>query len=138
MIYIEREKKVSMFVNPQIDYFTPERGYIASITPISSEFTLITTTSPTNFKNGLVVNFVYPESYGMTRLLQYIYYINVIDSTRFVISVDTRNETPFVIPANAKQSPQVLPYGSIDSLENAVRNHGNMIPTSAWVNTPLP
>jgi len=127
-----------MGINPDIGYFIPKRTYIASIAS-SGNKTIVTTTEENGYSEGLYVRILYPQSYGMTSLINKDFLIHLIDSTSFSIDADTSKDDPFSIPVDEKQSAQVVPSAEAAfTLDGATVNSGTIPPSYSWKNVNFP
>lgn len=115
-------------------YFIPYNNVIMNITNDTAP--VVTTFANHGYKTGLIVRLYIPESNGMIQLSKKPQFISIIDATNFQIFEDTSNYDPFIpptLPLNTNDElPQCLPIAEwYDTLENAVKNNGNIVPETS-------
>lgn len=95
--------------------FVPKRHLVSNVTV--STVALVTTADANEYVDGMYVRLFVPAAYGMS-----IYQsgkISIVDTTNFLITIDTSNQLPFVAPTftaggQGFTQAQVIPITGIE------------------------
>lgn len=71
--------------------------------------TKVTTTFAHEYKTGLIVRLILPETRGMPEVNDKTYQITVVSSTEFTIPVDSSEFIPFIVPDPSDYDRSVVP-----------------------------
>jgi hypothetical protein len=92
--------------------FQPANRQVTAIT--NADAALVTTSFDHNYIVGTIVRFFIPNGYGMDQLhLQQGAILTVPTTDTFTVDIDTRDYTPFAVPASPTQYAQVTAIGEV-------------------------
>lgn len=113
------------YSNPPIEpqFYIPSKFYITDV--VFGEMTQVTVSENYNFVIGQLVRFLFPNTAGCTQLNKREgYVILLISPTQFVVDVNSLDTDPFISNPSARQQPQIIPTGDINS--GTINRYGNV------------
>lgn len=86
------------------------------ITAITNGFTAqVTTSFAHDYLDGMIVRLYVPRDYGMIQADKKMGTITIVDSTNFLIDIDTTYFDAFVVPMSTNVNAQVVPIGEVNN-----------------------
>ena len=113
------------YSNPPIEpqYYIPSKFYITDV--VLGENTEVAVSENCNFVIGQLVRLLFPITAGCSQLNQQEGYVIMLpSSTQIVIEINSSNSDAFVSNPSAKQQPQILAIGDINS--GTINKYGNV------------
>lgn len=113
------------YSNPPIEpqSYIPSKFYITNV--VLGQTTKIVISENCNFVIGQLVRLLFPITSGCSQLNQRDGYVIMLPSSKqIVIEINSLNSDAFISNPSAKQQPQIIPVGDINS--GTINKYGNV------------